>query len=342
MSDATFDFTSRFLLAAADAAGVPREVLYKRVNSVMLRFTRKVDPTVTLEIGAFEAGFSLWVRENLPQARALAYEANPYVFERFRDEVTAAGVEYLNVAVGPESGPLTIHVPRDFRGGPRDRVNQMASLTTNLNTENHETVTVEGIRLDDSVKLGEDDRMVAWIDVEGALKDVLAGSRETLARASLVFIEVENTEMWEGQWLDTDVVAWFREIGLVPILRDFQRWWQYNLVFVSPELARDPEIVRLAARIYAPPVRKAEQTAQPLPAKVPQSRVGRLQGVLQRTLQAQNAELREQNKILRSRTRRLRRRVRELEQQVALLDEAPTLGPAPGDTAVAPPCNTTQ
>lgn len=323
MSDASFAFQSRFLLATAAAVGVPQELLFERVRNLVMTLTKRIDATVALEVGAFEASFSLWIRKNLPEARALAFEANPYVFERYRDEVTAAGVEYLNVAVGPESGPLTIHVPRDFNGGPRDRVNQMASLTTNLQTENHEAVTVEGIRLDDAVKLGEDDRVVAWIDVEGALKDVLAGCRETLARASLVFVEVENTAMWDGQWLDTDVAAWFREIGLVPILRDFQRWQQYNLVFVSPELAADPEIAKLAARVYAPPVRKAADDPQPLPPQVPQSKIGRLQGVLQRTLKAQNEELREQNDELRSRTRRLRRRVRELERRLASLDEAP-------------------
>lgn len=322
MSDASFDFTSRFLLAAADAAGVPREVLFNRVRNVVLRLTQQIDPTVTLEVGAYEAGFSLWARDNLPKARAMAFEANPYVHAHYKDDVIAKGVDYRNVAVSPTSGPVTIHVPRDFNGGERGRVNQMASLTTNLKTENHEAVEVEGVRLDDAVDLGADDRLVAWIDVEGALEQVLSGARETLARASLVFVEVESEAMWQGQWLDSDVAAWFRGIGLVPILRDFQRWQQYNIVFVSQELARDPEVAKLAAMVYAAAAKPAPAAAAAVvPPPVPTSKIGRLQGVLQRTLKAQNEQLRDQNKRLRKQTRRMRRQVGGLQKRLALLDE---------------------
>lgn len=325
MSDATFDFTSRFLLAAADAVGVPRGVLFNRVRNVVLRLTQRIDPTVTLEVGAFEAGFSVWARENLPNARAMAFEANPYVHAHYKDEVTAKGVDYRNVAVSPTSGPVTIHVPRDFNGGERGRVNQMASLTTNLKTANHEAVEVAGVRLDDAVELAPDDRLVAWVDVEGALEQVLSGSHETLARAALVFVEVESEAMWEGQWLDSDVAAWFREIGLVPILRDFQRWQQYNVVFVSQELARDPEVAKLAAMVYTPVVKPAKAAVAAIPPPVPTSKLGRVQGLLQRTLQAQNDQLRAQNKRLRRQSRRLRRQLGGLQRRLALLDEETTV-----------------
>jgi FkbM family methyltransferase len=317
--DADFTFSSRFLLAAANAAGVPRDALAKRVRGVFFRLAERLDPTVTLEIGAFEAGFSRWAREQFPSARVLAYEANPYVFDRFRDEVQPLGVEYVNACVGPANGTVSLNVPTDFRGGPRDLVNQMASLNTNLNTETHHVVEVPGVRLDDVVKATDDDRIVAWIDVEGALGMVLEGSRETLSRASVAYVEVENIPIWDGQWLDTDVVAWFGEIGMVPILRDIQRAEQYNLLFISEELARDPAVAKLAARVYAPVA--AAGTDEAVPPRVPASRLGRVQGLLQRTLKAQNEKLRDQNRRLRKQVRRQSRQVRSLERRLASLDD---------------------
>jgi FkbM family methyltransferase len=284
-------------LATAEATGVSHELLAKRVRTTFLDLCTLVNATVAVEIGAFEAGFSLWVSKNLPGTRVVAFEANPYVHERFREEVTAAGVEYVNSCVGPQNGPVTLHIPRDFRGGPRDLVNQMASLQANLHTEQHQALEVEGVRLDDFMELSENDRLIAWIDTEGALEAVLSGSRDVLSRASVVFVEVENVPMWDGQWLDNEVVAWFRGIGKMPILRDIQRPQQYNLIFISTELAANSSVGRRAACVYTPPA-----TARPVgdeprvgpPPKV--SPIGRVQGLLQRVLGRQNELLRQQNR----------------------------------------------
>ncbi len=252
MSTASFEYTSRFLLEAARAAGVTDQVLGRRVRQVFRRLVEQAEPTVSLEFGAFEASYSIWARENLPDARVLAFEANPFVYERFRDEVLAAGVDYRHVCVGPTNGTVELTVPTNIRGRPRDLVNPMASLNTHLFEEDHRSVEVECVRLDDAVAPTDDDRVVAWIDVEGALEMVLSGSSETLRRASVVYVEVENVAMWKDQWLDVDVARWFAEHGLLPVLRDRQRAEQYNLLFVSEELAARPRTARQVARAYRP------------------------------------------------------------------------------------------
>jgi hypothetical protein len=165
----------------------------------------------------------------------------------------------------------------------------MASLRTSLVTEEHAQVEVPSIRLDDTA-VCPDDRVVAWIDVEGALEQVLPGCRETLSRASAVFVEVEDEPIWDGQWLDLDVVRWFDEIGMVPILRDMQRPGQYNLVLVDQELAADPETARRAARVYSPPPPGSPDRLEAAPPPAPPS--SRVQRVLQRGLDWENARLR--------------------------------------------------
>jgi hypothetical protein len=68
----------------------------------------------------------------------------------------------------------------------------------------------------------------------------------------VVYIEVENRPIWDAQWLDVDVLRYFAEIGMVPIMRDLQRDFQYNLVFVSERLAGEPWVADLAAGVYRP------------------------------------------------------------------------------------------
>lgn len=291
MSDASYQYTSNLLVATASAAHVRARALNKRVRKTFLDLTARVQPTLTLEVGAFEADFSLWARKRLPEARVMAFEANPHAYELFREKVTAAGVEYVNACVGPETGTVTINVPRDFKGKQFELgMNQMASLRTSLVTEEHEQVEVPSVRLDDTVAIGPDDRLVAWIDVEGALEQVLPGCRETLSRASVAFVEVEDEPIWDGQWLDLDVVRWFDEIGMVPILRDMQRPGQYNLILVNEELAADPATARRAARVYSPPPPGSPDRLEAAPPAAPPS--SRAQRLLQRGLDWENARLR--------------------------------------------------
>lgn len=66
------------MLGAADAAKIPRETVFRRVAHNFRVITKELGATATFEVGAFEAGFSRWVRKELPNARALAFEANPY------------------------------------------------------------------------------------------------------------------------------------------------------------------------------------------------------------------------------------------------------------------------
>lgn len=307
MSDASFVFTSRFLAETATATHVRARALNQRVRDFFLQLTREIDPSVTLEVGAFEAGFSLWAQKHLSAARVVAFEANPYTYEIFRDEVTSQGVEYVNACIGPVNGMVTLNVPRDFKGKDFELgMNQMASLNNSLVTENHERVEVQSLRLDDAIALGRDDRLVAWIDVEGALEQVLSGSRETLSRACAVFVEVESEPIWEKQWLDLDVARWFADIGMVPILRDMQRPGQYNVVFVNQELARDPATAQKAARVYTPPPPGSADSLQP--ASAPHVERSALDRWFRPALKRENERLREQNRLLRRRLQRIRKR----------------------------------
>jgi hypothetical protein len=58
--------------------------------------------------------------------------------------------------------------------------------------------------------------------------------------------------MWDGQWLDHDVLDWFEGIGMVPLLRDRQRREQYNVLLVPQHSAESEEVAEVVRRALRP------------------------------------------------------------------------------------------
>lgn len=215
---------------------------------------RRIEPTMTLEIGAHEATFSRWAAETFPSARVMAFEANPHVHAKYADELAGTRVDYRNLAVGPVSGEVQLNLPTDIGGKERELTSRMASLGVHTEAGDNVQVTVPAVRLEDHVTPTRKDSLVAWIDVEGANEVVLTGAGQVLDRVQAVFIEVEKRTTWEGQWLDTDVNRFLRGEGFVPVARDVIRYrpHQYNVVFARVPLAHRPRTARLAARVLHP------------------------------------------------------------------------------------------
>lgn len=265
-----YRFWSGSTAARARSTGRPREVIDRRVRHFFQELCERVEPTVVLELGAHEAGFSRWAKESFPHARCLALEANPYVFRKHREKLARAGVEYHNLAAAERNGTVTVNIPLQVGDTVKSHDNRMGSLAVHGKASETEMVEVEAIRVDDFVALADDDRVVAWIDVEGASDVVLRGGSEVLARADAIYIEVESNETWSGQWLDVDVARFFRSLGLVPAIRDIQRLHQYNVIFVGAPLAEDEEVHERVATVFRhrpvirdpePPSRSARTTA---------------------------------------------------------------------------------
>ncbi len=245
-------------LLASRARKLPRELVGARVEQAFRDLCLELQPTVSLEVGAHEAEFSRWLKSELPSTHCVAFEANPFVHDKFADGLDGTGVDYHHLAVSQVNGTVDLGIPRRFHNPLRDRrfrkrrTSRMASLARHRYAERTETVPVPSVPLDDFVSVSDDDVVVAWIDVEGASGEVLTSGEKVLSQASLVYIEVENEQVWKGQWLDVDVARQLAECGLVPVLRDIQRPHQYNVVFARAEVAAMPEMARLCDAVYRP------------------------------------------------------------------------------------------
>ena len=249
---ATYVAFSRTWEASSRLSPVGKPRLQQRVLGYFHWLCRLIEPDVVLEIGAHEASFSQWARTALPDARVQAFEANPHVHGKYAEELGAAGVDYRNLAVGPVTGTIELNLPLEIAGQSRALDSRMASIAVHRETGDSVTVTVPSVRLDDHVTLAEGECAVAWIDVEGANDAVLRSGPDVLDHLDAIHIEVEGRPTWEGQWLDTDVARHLADHGLVPVARDLQKPYQYNVIYVRSRLVHQPKVMRKAAEILLP------------------------------------------------------------------------------------------
>lgn len=76
----------------------------------------------------------------------------------------------------------------------------------------------------------------AWIDVEGAQREVLESIGPFLDQFACIYIEVEDFQNWKEQWLSFDIIKFLLLNGFIPIARDFEYQMQYNIIFIKSHL----------------------------------------------------------------------------------------------------------
>jgi FkbM family methyltransferase len=199
-------------------------------------------PSVFVEGGAFEADTSLRVAAALPGCRVVAFEANPYVYDRFSAarDFPAGSVEYVHQALSDEPGTVVFRVVSASSSLADDRVQGYNSMLPRLGDDwlgdvEYEEVEVPATTLD--AAFGDAGGPAAmWLDVEGATGIVLAGAQDFLDRCDVLKVEVEEAPFWKDQWLASDVVEALAKHGLIQVARDNQDEDQHNEVFVSERL----------------------------------------------------------------------------------------------------------
>ncbi|HEX8387701.1 MAG TPA: FkbM family methyltransferase [Sphingomonas sp.] len=235
-------------LLAHDVDKTRRRGMTASLDRVVIQMARRLAPELVLEIGAHDAWFSARMRRILPDARVIAFEANPEVHAQGADRLRGLGVDFRNQAVSDAAGQVTLMVPHGERSGPR---REMGSLLRRKSETGEQTFEVDAVRLDDAPGVDAASNIM-WIDVEGAVGMVLDGAPETLAKSELIYVELEPREDWPGQRIDVDIVDALGRYGLVPVLRDVQRrGGQYNALFLRETRIGEPFVERSIRRFVA-------------------------------------------------------------------------------------------
>lgn len=202
----------------------------------------RIRPGISIEIGAHAAEFSQVIAARYPEMSVIACEANPDVVREYAATATAAGVDYRHVAVADTEGDVQLHVPREISGGPDSqrelppthRISSLLPLVAGWRAR-EELVLVPAVTLDALIAESATsmDRVVLWIDVEGATGIVLSGvTQEGLDRVDAILVELERSPSWVGQWSDTDVIEFLASRGLSLAMQADTNRRQYNAIFV--------------------------------------------------------------------------------------------------------------
>ena len=208
-----------------------------------IELQKVLNPECIFEIGAFEAKFSMTVKKKIPSVESWAFEANPFNYEHFNNlnNFKALDINYLNLALSDVDGKIKFFI-QDKEKETGKSIDPVRGNNSILN-RNDDTVEYREVEVQSSTlkKFMEEKSLFEktksmWIDVEGSNKNLLKDNSECFKNVLSILIEVEEKEYWKTQWICSDVVEYFSDIGFIPIARDFDDNSQYNIVFVNEEL----------------------------------------------------------------------------------------------------------
>src|SRR6185369_3832127 len=209
---------------------------------------QRVQPTIFCDVGAYDGSAGAEVKRRLPDCEVMAFEANPRIHAKFKDDARLAQISYRNLVISDRAGMTKLYPPkmmfetyvdRDLVPStkPERPDTKRTSLLPRTQNASYEDCEALSIRLDDVMRREFGDlgrhRVALWIDVEGAVDKVLAGAPETLASSSAVMVEAETMQFWKDQKLASDISSTLMNSGFVPVARDREiDDRQFNILFL--------------------------------------------------------------------------------------------------------------
>jgi len=226
-------------IAGLARAQTNRGKLARELADLFLTIQKTLKPQVSYEIGAFEASFSVKLKNCLQDVDAYAFEANPFNYKHWTSRRNFSDINYLHMAVSDSDGMLQFSLQDTVKetGEHVKKVRGNNSLMQRSDkTMTYKCVDVMGKRLDTFAAENnlQGKRACAWIDVEGAQKMVLMGARQVLSNDVVsVLIEVEEHSFWEDQWLAPEVLEYLSNLDFVCVARDFEYRKQHNVLLIK-------------------------------------------------------------------------------------------------------------
>ncbi|MEM6997329.1 MAG: FkbM family methyltransferase [Patescibacteria group bacterium] len=222
-----------------------RDRSVKDLERFFFKSIEAIEPDLFLEVGARDAFASSRAKKTLKdKTNVVAYEANETNYGEHKKRLKKEGVNYIHAAVADSSDGVTFKLRVDAKG--RVMADGQSSL---LEHSEHETgykeVSVPSVTMDDIFSEHLPQSAVLWVDVEGALGIVFSRyTRKSFKRTKMVFVEVEDRPYWPGQILRHDVDRLFFKQGFIPIARDYQSRYQYNVIYIDKKLLTQNDLFR--------------------------------------------------------------------------------------------------
>jgi len=178
-----------------------------------------------VDIGANRGQFSLLVRALFPQAEIIAFEPLPHPGAVYKAVFAAdAAVTFYPVAIGPKSELRTMHIAARDDSSSLFPIGQGQSRVF-PGTEEIDTISVQVMPLEEAVgEASVESPALLKLDVQGFELEALRGCETILSRFDAIYCECSFIEMYEGQPLADEVIAWLKE-------RNFRLVGIYNVFY---------------------------------------------------------------------------------------------------------------
>jgi len=167
-----------------------------------------------VDIGANRGQFTLVASHYYQDAVIFSFEPLQRAAEIFRRVFTSdTSVKLHQVAIGPEAGSATLHVSK------HDDSSSLLPITALQNqifpsTQESGTETIKVGRLEDYISAERiQSPALLKLDVQGFELSALKGCETLLQHFSHVYVECSFMELYQGQALADEVIAWLRERG---------------------------------------------------------------------------------------------------------------------------------
>lgn len=227
-------FVSTHAATLSDSVQEEEVAWRKSTNKILtesfLKLIEKTSCDAFIELGAFDGSMSLKV-ENLGIHNIVAFEANPYTYDKFKNNFVDSSVKYINLGISGKEDTLDLKIPKhqDSLELPN------SSMLRRSENSDFTKVQVECIGLDQITAHTKNPfkKGALWVDLEGLAYEVLSGSNSFLSNIELIFIEVEDFQYWKDQKLVVHVIELLLSKGFIPLIRDFEGRGQYNIIFAT-------------------------------------------------------------------------------------------------------------
>lgn len=194
------------------------------------------------DIGSRDGDQAVLFRDVLPQATVVAFEANPFNYQRMLADprLRERQIQLCPMAVSDSKGVARFHITDVDYSNP-DENRGTSSLLTSDTLKTKQTIEVETCRIDEflSASFPSAARIALWIDVEGAEFSVLKGVEGIRERVVAIHVETAKEPFRPGQKRYSEVADLLRGFGLAAIgtnIKPDVLWG--DVVFVREELLR--------------------------------------------------------------------------------------------------------